>query len=63
MTLQNSYQISADSAKPNILALSIHVKGVDPATVDRLEVKLNEYRQELANASDCEGLLIEVTRR
>ena len=63
MTLQNSYQISADSAKPNILALSIHVKGVDPATVDRLEVKLNECRQELANASDCEGLLIEVTRR
>ena len=63
MTIQDSYQISADSAKPNILALSIHVKGVDPAKVERLKAKLKEYRQELANASDCEGLLIEVTRR
>ena len=63
MTIQNSYQTSPGSAPPKILALSIHVPGVDPATVDRLEAKLNEYRQELANASDCEGLFIEVTRR
>ena len=47
MTIQNSYQTSPGSAPPKILALSIHVPGVDPATVDRLEAKLNEYRQEL----------------
>ena len=61
MTIQKGFQISPGSAPPKILALSIHVQGVDSAKVDRLKAKLNEYRQELANASDCEGLLIEVT--
>ena len=63
MTIQRDFQISPGSAPPKILALSIHVQGVDPAKVDRLEAKLNEYKQELANDSDCEGLRIEVTRR